>query len=285
MTGNTSSGNPPGREPMAQKRPLTPAERRRAKIRDIRMVLLFIGVSAMLVVAGWSAYNWYIKTPPYVDPQRYPIRGIDLSSHNGMLSFEGVREDGIEFVFLKASEGTDFRDTNFRLNYDKARKADLKVGAYHYFRFDRDGVSQALNLLRTIGARQLDLGIAVDVEDAGNARGVPRDSIRERLSEMIDYLNLRGYRVTIYSNRDGYYDYLKEDFRGFPLWICSFQSVPINDDWTFWQYYHHGKVKGIKGEVDLNVFSGSRKEWEEYLRQSTVTPRPAVSSRVSEENE
>lgn len=267
------------KEGQSHEHELSPDERRRVKRRDVRIVILFLCVSIMLIVAGWYAYNWYIKTPPYVDPQRFPIRGIDLSSHNGMLSFEGVKEDGIEFVFLKASEGTDFRDTNFRLNYEKARKADLKIGAYHYFRFDKDGVQQALNLLRAIGARQLDLGIAVDVEDTGNAKNVPKDSITERLTTMIDYLNLRGYRVMLYSNREGYYDYIKEGFRGYPLWICSFQRVPIDDDWTFWQYFHHGKVKGIKGEVDLNAFSGSRQDWEEYLRESTVTPKVPQKTR------
>lgn len=259
-------------------KPGSDAERRRIKRRDIRIVLLFFGVFAMLVLAGVSAYNFYIKTPPYVDPQRYPIRGIDLSAHNGMLSFDGVVQDGYEFVFLKATEGTDFRDSNFRLNYEKADKAGLKIGVYHYFRFDRDGIAQALNLLRAIGSRQLDLGIAVDVESTGNAKNVPLDSIRSRLNSMIDYLNLRGYRVTLYSNRDGYYDYLENDFKGLPLWICSFQRTPINEDWTFWQYFHHGKVKGIKGDVDLNAFYGSRSEWNEYLQQNTVTPRPAQTN-------
>ncbi|MCM1291238.1 MAG: hypothetical protein NC201_03610 [Prevotella sp.] len=260
---------------------LTSLDLRTIRRKDIKIVLLFIGVSIMLILAGWYAYNLYIHTPPYVDPVKYPVRGIDLSSHNGMLSFDGVKQDGYEFVFLKATEGEDFRDSNFRLNYDKASRAGLKIGAYHYFRFDKDGVSQALNLLRAIGTRRLHLGIAIDVESTGNAKNVPIDSIRYRLSEMIDYLNLRGYSVTLYSNRDGYYDYLKDDFRGYPLWICSFSKIPINDDWTFWQYFHHGKVKGIKGDVDLNAFYGSRAEWQQYLRDNTVSPRPYKNIRNS----
>lgn len=258
---------------------MTPEEHLRIRKHDRRITWLFLVVTAIVVFAAFSAYNWYIKTPPYVDPQLYPVRGIDISAHNGMISFEGAKEDGIEFVFIKASEGTDFRDTNFRLNYDKASTADLKIGVYHYFRFDKDGVSQALNLLRTIGDRPLDLGIAIDVESTGNAKNIPLDSIRQRLSAMIDYLNLRGYRVTLYSNRDGYYDYLKNDFRGLPLWICSFRSNPIEEDWTFWQYYHHGKVKGIKGDVDINAFGGSRKQWAEYLRETAVVPNKHKSSR------
>lgn len=258
---------------------MTPEERQRIRRHDRRITALFLVVTGVVVLAALSAYNWYIKTPPYVDPQLYPVRGIDISAHNGMMSFEGAKEDGIEFVFIKATEGTDFRDTNFRLNYEKASEADLKIGVYHYFRFDKDGVSQALNLLRTIGDRRLDLGIAVDVESTGNAKNVPLDSIRQRLAAMIDYLNLRGYRVTLYSNRDGYYEYLKEDFRGFPLWICSFQRTPIEEEWTFWQYYHHGRVKGIRGDVDMNAFGGSRKEWAEYLRENAIVPDKPKSSR------
>ena len=75
---------------------------------------------------------------------------------------------------------------------------------------------------------------------------------------MTDYLNLRGYRVLFYSNRDGYYDLLLPEMEGMPLWICSFQSNPIEAEWTFWQYDHRGCVRGIICDVDLNACSGSR---------------------------
>lgn len=216
----------------------------------------FLGVLLLLGGAIWWAWHYYVSTPPYVDHERFPVRGFDISAHNGYANFKAAADAGFQFVFIKASEGTDFRDENFVLNYNKARHAGLKTGAYHFFRFDKDGVEQANNLLRVVGPRPLDLGLVIDVEDSGNAKGVPLDSIRTRLQLMVEYLNMRGHRVMFYSNRQGYEKYLLRDFEGMPLWICQFTDNSMNTDWTFWQYDHHGKVPGIRGDVDLNVYAG-----------------------------
>lgn len=243
----------------------------RTQKHDIQAAIDFVLVTILLVVVGVLAWRQYMHTAPYVDPDRYPVRGIDVSSHNGMMNFRAVAADGIEFVYIKATEGADFRDSNFRINYEKAREAGLKIGVYHFFRFDTDGIDQAVNLLSAVADRELDLGIAVDVEETGNARGVPLDSIKLRLRDMNEYLNLRGYRVLFYSNRDGYYDLLMPEMEGMPLWICSFYENPIEAEWTFWQYNHRGRVKGIRGDVDLNAFGGSREDWRQFILDTRQT--------------
>ncbi len=235
------------------------------KLHDLKVSFAFLGVAVLLVFTSIWAYREFITSPPYIDPDKYPIRGIDVSSHNDMMNLDAAASSGIEFIFIKASEGDTFRDQNFNINYDKARHAGLKIGAYHCFRFDVGGVAQAKNFLQSIGRRKLDLGVAIDVEESRNAQGVDSVLIARRLNAMVEYLNLCGYRVTFYSNREGYYAYINEVAPGSCLWICSFNSTPINAEWTFWQYYHKGKVKGIRGNVDLNVFCGNRKEWENYL--------------------
>lgn len=236
-----------------------------ARFRDLKISFAFLGVAVLLALTCVHAYREFIYSPPYIDPQKFPVRGIDVSSHNGLMNLDAAAADGIDFIFIKASEGDTFRDNNFRINYDKASHAGLKIGAYHYFRFDVGGVAQAKNFIKAIGNRQLDLGVAIDVEESHNA--LERDSakIAHRLSAMVEYLNLSGYRVTFYSNREGYYEYLKDVVPGACLWICSLNSSPINAEWTFRQYYHKGKVKGIRGDVDLDVFCGNRKEWQNYL--------------------
>ena len=235
--------------------------------KDIQVSLIFLGVTLLLAFAAWWAWRQYMESPPYIDRERFPVMGIDVSAHNGMMNLDAAARDGVEFIWIKASEGTDFRDENFSINYDKATHAGLKVGAYHFFRFDRDGVDQAVNLLKTIGKRPLDLGVAIDVEDHGNPSGIPPEVVNDRLQRMVEVLNLRGYRVVFYSNRSGYEKYLMDNFRGFPLWICSFSdSNAAARDWSFWQYDHHGSVDGIRGDVDLNVFAGSREDWERHFR-------------------
>ena len=235
------------------------------RLRDLRISVAFLGIALLLVATCVWAYNEFISSPPFVDPQKYPVRGLDVSSHNGMMNLDAAAAEGYRFIFIKASEGISYKDPNFRINYQKASHAGFKIGAYHFFRFDCDGIGQARNLLSAIGKRPLELGVAIDVEENGNAEGIDSLTIAGRLVSMAEYLNMSGYRVTFYSNREGYYDYIREAAPGACLWICSFNRNPINAEWTFWQYNHRGKVKGIRGDVDLNAFCGSEKEWENYL--------------------
>lgn len=233
--------------------------------KDWVVSVAFVAIFAILVFACWWAWLEFRTSPPYVDFNRYPIKGIDISRHNGMMNFEAIAEDDVRFVFIKASEGATHRDENFNLNYSKAVRAGLAVGAYHYFRFDVDGIAQAVNFCKVIGESKLAVGAVIDVEDYGNATGVETEVIVDELSSMADYLSMKGHRVIIYTNKDGYYDYIYGRLGLYPLWICSFSEVPISAEWTFWQYNHRGRVKGIKGDVDLNVFSGSEKEWVEFI--------------------
>lgn len=234
---------------------------------DIIIFLCFLTAAALLAWAAYAAWINFRTSPPYVDRDRYPVAGIDISSHNGIVNLQKAANDGIEFVWIKASEGESFRDKNFSTNHKKAGDAGLKRGAYHFFRFDKDGVEQAINLLNAIGNRRLEMGVAIDVESSGNPEGIPDETIQERLSAMVDYLNLRGLAPTLYCNKKDYYQYMADSFPGNSLWICSLSDDPGAEDCTFWQHNHKGSVKGIDGQVDLNVFAGSRKEWNDFIAE------------------
>lgn len=235
-------------------------------VKDIFIALIFAGVIVFLVFSAIWAFRQYKNSPPYVDPEKYPVRGIDISRHNGLIDFEKVKNDGMEFVFIKASEGSSSQDSLYSRNFDEARKAGLKTGAYHFFRFDREGVDQAVNFVNAVGPQIPEMGLVIDVEKTGNPDSIPTEIIKERLVAMVDYLNLLGFRIMFYTNHDGYYDFLDDTFPGFPLWICRFKENPIYAEWSFWQFDHHGKVAGINGEVDLNAFCGSREEWQRFLQ-------------------
>lgn len=240
----------------------------KSRLHDLKISVAFLSVAIVLALTSIWAYHEFMTSPPYIDPAKYPVRGIDVSSHNGLMNLDAAAADGIEFIFIKASEGNTFKDNNFRINYDKASHAGMKIGAYHYFRFDVDGIEQARNLLSVIGNHPLELGVAIDVEESHNASGIDSLKIASRLNSMVEYLNLSGYRVTFYSTAEGYYEYIDKVAPGATLWICSLNSKPINAEWTFRQYYHSGKVKGIRGKVDLDVFCGSREEWDNFLNGS-----------------
>lgn len=232
---------------------------------DIAIFLCFILAGAFLIWASYAAWIHFRTTPPYIDSDKYPVSGIDISAHNGDTDLKKAAGDGIDFVWIKATEGVTFKDKKFTDNYDKAGEAGLARGAYHFFRFDKDGVEQAINLLETIGDRKLELGVAIDIETSGNPGDIDIDIVKEKISAMVDYLNLRGIAPTLYCNKKDYYQYLSDSFPGNSLWICSFSEDPISADWTFWQYNHKGNVKGINGKVDLNVFNGKPSDWQQFI--------------------
>lgn len=239
---------------------------------DFILWLLLLGAAA-IVAAGLAYLSWqYIILPHSVDVDRfrYPIAGIDVSKHNGVIDFEKVRDDDYQFVFIKATEGKTYTDDLFSTNYRKARDAGLAVGAYHFFRKNRTGKEQADNLLAAIGDKPLDLPIVIDLEDDwGNGATISRETAVQRVLEMIGLLHDKGYDVMIYTNLDGYEKYYKGMLGDCDLWLCSFTSPDLLSHLPhrIQQISHEGSVNGVDGKVDLNVWRGSKREWKRYLEQ------------------
>ena len=226
-----------------------------------------LGVLLILALLAASLYVLRIRlhhnSSEIVDND-YELVGIDVSSHNGKINFERVSRAGIDFIIIKASEGAAFRDSRFASNYDSAKDNGLAVGAYHFFRFDVDGTLQARNFVETIGDRDFDLPLVIDVEEHGNPYVFLRSKVVRQLRDMVDELTALEYRVMIYTNKDGYYKFIKDNFDDYPLWLCSLNRRP-ELDWTIWQYSHWGKVDGIQGGVDLNRFYGNLEQWKNWL--------------------
>ena len=233
--------------------------------------LLIAGAAALVVLLGaYAVWHYILPHSVTVDRFRYPVAGIDVSKHNGTIDFDKVRDDDYQFVFIKASEGMTYRDDAFERNYRGAREAGLKVGAYHFFRKNRTGAQQADNLLQAIQGKHLDLPLVIDLEDDwGNGATVNRSMALERVMDMIDILNRKGYQVMVYTNLDGYNKYYKNMLGEHDLWLCSFTSPDLlpHLPHRIQQFSHEGTVNGIDGDVDLNVFRGTRKQWQEYLDQ------------------
>lgn len=189
--------------------------------------------------------------------EAFAIKGLDVSIHNGDVDFNAVREQGYSFAIIKATEGTDWQDRRLTANYARARNAGLKVGLYHFFRFDSPGRLQALNIIEAAATRPSDLPLTIDVERDGNPIGIHASRVIGTLDSCITTLRDYGYRVMIYTNKQGYNRWIKGHFDDVPLWLSSLdEGSPADKEWTLWQYSHRGKVEGIEGNVDLNAFAG-----------------------------
>ena len=236
---------------------------------DFIMWLLLAGAAALVALVGaYVIWHYVLPHSVNVDRYRYPIAGIDVSKHNGDIDYDKVRDDDYQFVFIKASEGKTYKDPAFDRNHRDASKAGLKVGAYHFFRKNRTGQEQADNFLSAIKGKTFDLPLVIDLEDDwGNGATVSRQAAIERVMTMIDILHKKGYQVIIYTNLDGYEKYYKNMLVDCDLWLCSFTSPDLlpHLPHSIQQFSHEGDVAGVKGDVDLNVFRGSKSEWNDFL--------------------
>lgn len=236
-------------------------------------------ISALLLAElGSLAYDRWFAEGAVPDREKYPVRGIDISHHNGDVDFSRLAEDDADvgFVYLKATEGTDFSDPAFVRNSRLAAASGIPAGAYHFFRYDTDGELQALNFLHALRGRDLSLPPAIDVEDWGNPDGHTAALIVERLRAMTGCLAKEGYQPVIYTNLDGYHRLIKGNFDDLPLWISSFSDPPLDTDpgnlrWSVWQYSHRGDVPGVPSATDLNVLNPASRLWDGFHNNDNQT--------------
>ena len=238
--------------------------------RTARLLATALVVATGIAVLCTGVARMTRPSADHADPDRsrYPLRGIDISGHNGLVDFRRVAADSVCFAYLKSSEGDTYRDVTFDDNYFRARQAGLAVGANHFFRFDCEGWRQGANMLRAIGGKQLDMPLAIDVEEWGNTSGPSTGEIVVQLHGMVDYLRAHGHRVMLYTNKGGHQRFLRGRFDDVPLWVCSFTDPPISRaDWTLWQHSHTGRVDGVPGHVDLNTFCGDSAAFRRFTAQ------------------
>lgn len=206
-------------------------------------------------------------TPP--DSTKYSVYGIDISHHQGNIDWNALKEEGqVAFVFMKATEGGDFKDTKFQDNWRQAKAVGLRRGAYHFYSFCRTGKEQAANFIASVPKDSLALAPVVDLEFLGSCN--KRPPLLEAIREIQIFLDLLeehyGKRPILYTTYAFYNVYLTTHLSNYDLWVRDTQKEPVlkNRSWTFWQFSNRGTRKGIKGNVDLNVFYGSKELFEQY---------------------
>ena len=197
----------------------------------------------------------------------YPINGIDVSHHQGEIRWDKVGKQNIQFAFIKASEGTSFTDRSMDRNVKGCEKENIKYGFYHYFRFCRKGKKQAEHFISTISGQNWSLPPVIDVEFDGNCMdSIGQNEIKE-IKSFINYADsVLGTSCIVYTNKHFFKRHLKKEALDQPVWIAELsKKMKFKNPWKFWQYNHKGKVPGIRGHVDLNVFNGNQEQWQAFL--------------------
>lgn len=214
--------------------------------------IILLAVGTILYFHGYWRFN-------YPDNSKYPIRGIDVSHHQGEIDWKKIKQEGISFVFIKATEGWNYKDPDFNRNWKGASNAGLLKGAYHFFTFCKSGIEQSQNFINTVPVDYGSLPPVVDFEFVGNCeKPTEKAIVVKELLVFIREVKEKYKKLPImYVTYDSYNHFLKGEVLDCYIWIRDVfftPGIPEEKRWTFWQYSSHGRVKGINGSVDLDVF-------------------------------
>jgi GH25 family lysozyme M1 (1,4-beta-N-acetylmuramidase) len=212
--------------------------------------------------------------------------GMDISQFQGNIDWKKVKADGIKFAFIRCggrgySKGACYDDTKFVQNIKNAKAAGVKVGVYFFSQAITalEAVEEASITLDKIKGYGIDLPVVMDWETGTGYRtwklkGQDFANVLEAYCSMIAQA---GYTPAVYLNTSDINDrlgkYSGQILGKYKLWYAypyscydpsskSFRSnyyqtgdtvPPRSFGYEYWQYSWHGRVKGIGGDVDLNI--------------------------------
>ncbi len=194
--------------------------------------------------------------------------GIDVSSHQQQIDWPVVAEDGVQFAMVRLGyrgwgNGQILADEMAQVNLQGAADAGLQVGAYFYSQAisPEEALQEAQFVLEQLDGRKLTMPVVFDWEifnENGRTANVDAATLKECILTFCDRIKAAGYQPMVYFNLDlstRLLDLVDLQQRGYPFWLAMYtdtMTYPHRVD--MWQYSESGKVHGIQGPVDLNLY-------------------------------
>ncbi len=200
------------------------------------------------------------------------INGIDVSHLDGEIDWKQVAGSSLKpkFAFVKCSQGTRFTDPRLAHNVLGATNAGLQIGVYHFVHLDEPGADQACFVFDVLAKAQISLPtlpIVLDLEDdpamPGLASHVGKDAIRRLVGAFSAAVQKKTFKLPMLYGSPAWLDeWVGDGFGGHPLWIAEYgvQSPRLPQGWAHWNCWQRssaGRVPGIRGDVDINVWGGA----------------------------
>ena len=212
------------------------------------------------------------------------MSGIDVSHFQQDIDWKQVRRVGVAFAFIKASEGSAVADPMFARNWSNSKAARILRGAYHFFRPQVDPLAQAQFFLRRLKSDPGELPPVLDVEVLTGPT-VPEQALADARKWMDAVTAEVGRKAILYTGSAFWRNTLKNStaFADHPLWVAHYTSGPNPvvptawPKWTFWQFSQQGKVAGVTGNVDLDIFNGSATDLENFCGTASPSLRVAAA--------
>jgi lysozyme len=204
----------------------------------------------------------FVDLKPSLNPS-YEIKGIDISHYNKITSWKDVGQHS-NFCIIKSTQGSGFKDPKFVKNWSEAKKHNIVRGAYHFFQPGVSAEKQFENFRRNVILKPGDLPPVLDVE----LKECNVDEINKWLQLAENHYKVKPILYTEHI----FFKVLLENrvSNKYPLWIYVDEDFKVrpsydNYDCVLWQCSHTGKVNGIQGDVDLDMFIGSSADFKNLL--------------------
>lgn len=197
------------------------------------------------------------------EPSELPLYdGIDVSVwQGGSIDYEKVKNDGIEVIYIRSSEGEFYVDPYYLRNYNNAKVNGLRVGFYHYLTATsiEEAIQQADFFVSLVGGLEPDCRLAMDFEQFGTLNTNEINEISLAFLQRVEEKS--GKEVVIYSDLSNARNiFSKELASKYPIWIAEYgvERPSNNEKWDTWigfQYSDEGEIEGINRKVDLDYFT------------------------------
>ena len=195
------------------------------------------------------------------------ILGMDISHFQDNIEWDKIKADGVNFVYLKATQGTHFKDPKFKEHHEATKNECLYRGAYHFYETGKDAKEQAQNFVEAVGALiPGDLPPVLDLEELGVKKSVDLETYATNTLLWLKIVEEKlGVRPIIYCDPAFGNSYLKHaDFANYKLWVADYTkaSAPKVPDtwkdkgWIVWQRTDRKKLEGAEGQIDYDLFHG-----------------------------
>lgn len=219
-------------------------------------------------------YRWNTEEVPFYQSA---VHGIDISHYQEEINWERLKNDhyrgnALYFVIMKATEGSDMIDETFQQNFANAKRHGFIRGAYHFFSPLSPASQQADFYIRNVKLEAHDLPPVLDVERRGR---YDNDSLRIEVKNWLRIVeSYYGVKPIIYASYRFKEKYLSDSLLNtYPFWIAHYEvdTLRYKGEWAFWQHRDNGRLTGIKGKVDMNVFNGDLQKLLEMTIQKQDT--------------
>lgn len=233
----------------------------------------WVGGIGIVAVYIWLFYYFFVSPTGFRwralygeanYPDGYEIHGVDISHYQGDIDWDDLRNAMIEgcpirFIMIKATEGSSRVDEKFNDNFYMAREYGYIRGAYHFWSNKSTAREQAYFFLKKVRLEDGDLPPVLDVEHKPKDQPVEdfQRDILTWLHIVEDKYHVKPIIYTYYKFKEQYLN--APVFDDYPYWIAHYyvDKVEYKGEWKFWQHTDVGRLPGIKGYVDFNIYNGS----------------------------